>query len=57
MQIGAGVVSDLDGEAKASRTCAFCGFRGTLTGEHVLGSWLSKIGLDLTPVPVEPTGV
>lgn len=32
-------------------TCVFCGSSGTLTGEHVLGDWLSKIGLDLDPVP------
>jgi hypothetical protein len=32
-------------------TCAFCGYSGKLTGEHVLGDWLSKIGLDLDPVP------
>ncbi len=32
-------------------TCAFCGTTGKLTGEHVLGDWLTKIGLDLEPVP------
>ncbi|MYX25828.1 hypothetical protein GTY75_03935 [Streptomyces sp. SID8381] len=32
-------------------TCVFCGSADTLTGEHVLGDWLSKIGLDLDPVP------
>jgi hypothetical protein len=32
-------------------TCAFCGTSGKLTGEHVLGDWLSRIGLDLSPVP------
>jgi hypothetical protein len=32
-------------------TCVFCGAADTLTGEHVLGDWLSKIGLDLDPVP------
>lgn len=32
-------------------TCAFCGFTGKLTGEHVFGDWLSKIGLDLSPTP------
>lgn len=32
-------------------TCAFCGYSGKLTGEHVLGDWLTKIGLDLDPVP------
>jgi len=31
-------------------TCVFCGFIGKLTGEHVLGDWLSRIGLDLDPV-------
>ena len=31
-------------------TCAFCGTTGKLTGEHVLGDWLSRIGLDLDPV-------
>ncbi|TCO37618.1 hypothetical protein EV646_1235 [Kribbella antiqua] len=30
--------------------CAFCGSSGPLTGEHVLGDWLSRIGLDLEPV-------
>lgn len=32
-------------------TCAFCEYRGKLTGEHVLGDWLGRIGLDLDPVP------
>jgi hypothetical protein len=32
-------------------TCVFCGSADTLTGDHVLGDWLSKIGLDLDPVP------
>ena len=31
--------------------CVFCGRRGKLTGEHVLGDWLSRTGLDLEPVP------
>jgi hypothetical protein len=31
--------------------CAFCGFSGKLTGEHVFGDWLSRIGLDLEPTP------
>ncbi|GAA3945388.1 hypothetical protein [Actinoplanes auranticolor] len=31
--------------------CAFCGFTGKLTQEHVLGDWLSTIGLDLRPTP------
>ena len=31
-------------------TCAFCGFSGKLTGEHVFGDWLARIGLDLEPV-------
>ncbi|PAM99439.1 hypothetical protein CJI59_22870 [Streptomyces sp. Alain-F2R5] len=34
-----------------SATCIFCGSADTLTGEHVLGDWLSKISLDLDPVP------
>jgi len=32
-------------------TCVFCGSTGKLTGEHVLGDWLSRIGLDQEPVP------
>ncbi|MEV7031719.1 hypothetical protein AB0N99_16015 [Streptomyces sp. NPDC093272] len=32
-------------------TCVFCGSADTLTGAHVLGDWLSKIGLDPAPVP------
>jgi hypothetical protein len=32
-------------------TCVFCGFTGKLTGEHVFGDWLTRIGLDLEPVP------
>lgn len=32
-------------------TCPFCGSTGKLTAEHVLGNWLSRIGLDLEPVP------
>lgn len=31
-------------------SCAFCGFTGKLTGEHVFGDWISRIGLDLNPV-------
>lgn len=31
-------------------TCPFCGFTGKLIAEHVFGNWLSRIGLDLTPV-------
>jgi hypothetical protein len=31
-------------------TCVFCGATGGLTGEHVFGSWLTRIGLDLGPV-------
>jgi hypothetical protein len=34
-----------------ARTCVFCGFQGKLTGEHVFGDWLTRIGLDLEPVP------
>jgi hypothetical protein len=32
-------------------TCVFCGFTGKLTGEHVFGDWLTRVGLDLEPVP------
>lgn len=32
-------------------TCAFCALTGKLTQEHVLGDWLSTIGLDLRPAP------
>jgi hypothetical protein len=32
-------------------TCVFCGFSGKLTGEHVFGDWLTRIGLGLEPVP------
>lgn len=32
-------------------SCAFCDFTGKLSGEHVLGDWLTRIGLDLEPVP------
>ncbi|MFF2299666.1 hypothetical protein [Arthrobacter sp. NPDC058127] len=32
------------------RLCAFCGSAGPLTREHVLGNWLSKIGLEGGPV-------
>jgi hypothetical protein len=31
--------------------CVFCGATASLTREHVFGDWLSKIGLDLEPVP------
>lgn len=31
-------------------TCAFCGSAGPLTREHVFGQWVSKTGLDLTPI-------
>lgn len=30
--------------------CAFCGSTEPLTREHVFGQWVSKIGLDLSPV-------
>ncbi|CAL9465764.1 hypothetical protein SUDANB6_02733 [Streptomyces sp. enrichment culture] len=33
-----------------SAPCAFCGSREPLTREHVFGQWVSKIGLDLSPV-------
>jgi hypothetical protein len=31
--------------------CIFCGTRGTMTGEDVLGQWLQRIDLDQGPVP------
>lgn len=31
-------------------SCAFCGSIEPLTREHVFGQWVSKIGLDLSPV-------
>lgn len=31
-------------------SCAFCGSTGPLTREHVFGQWVSKVGLDLSPV-------
>lgn len=31
--------------------CPFCGSMGPMTREHVLGDWLSRIGLSLQPVP------
>lgn len=34
----------------AVKTCVFCGASGQLTREHVLGDWLSRTGLDLSPV-------
>lgn len=37
------------GEA-SQRTCVFCGSHEPLTGEHVFGDWLSRIGLDDAPV-------
>lgn len=33
-----------------SDSCAFCGSIEPLTREHVFGQWVSKIGLDLSPV-------
>lgn len=33
-----------------ARTCVFCGNSNGLTGEHVFGDWLTKIGLNLDPV-------
>lgn len=33
-----------------ARTCIFCGSSGPLSKEHVLGDWLTRIGLDLEPV-------
>lgn len=31
-------------------SCAFCGSVGPLTREHVFGQWVSRTGLDLTPM-------
>jgi hypothetical protein len=31
-------------------SCAFCGSKEPLTREHVFGQWVSKIGLNLSPV-------
>ena len=31
--------------------CIFCGAKGTMTGEDVLGQWLQRIDLDQGPVP------
>jgi hypothetical protein len=31
------------------RSCAFCNREGPLTGEHVYGHWLTRIGMDSTP--------
>lgn len=33
-----------------SNPCVFCGASGPLTREHVFGQWVSRIGLDLSPV-------
>lgn len=33
-----------------SKPCLFCGVRSPLSKEHVLPDWLSRIGLDMTPV-------
>lgn len=33
-----------------AKLCLFCGSSGQLTREHVFGQWVSKIGLDLSPV-------
>ncbi len=32
---------------KTCKTCAFCEASGKLTGEHVFGDWVSRIGLDV----------
>lgn len=37
--------------ASMAGVCAFCGSTGPMTREHVLGDWLSRIGLSLEPVP------
>lgn len=34
---------------RESRACVFCGSEGKLTGEHVFGDWLTRIGLDAAP--------
>src|SRR4051794_11471516 len=36
--------------AMAPKTCVFCGSGGKLTGEHVFGDWLSRIGLSTESV-------
>lgn len=33
-----------------SASCVFCGSTDSLTREHLFGQWVSKIGLNLTPV-------
>ena len=33
-----------------SKSCVFRGVSGKLTGEHVLGDWLTRIGLGADPV-------
>jgi hypothetical protein len=33
--------------------CVFCGYSGKLTGEHVVGNWVARSGLDLNPLPHE----
>jgi hypothetical protein len=33
--------------SKKRKTCVFCGASGKLTGEHVFGDWVSRIGLDV----------
>jgi hypothetical protein len=35
----------------ATRACAFCGFYGKLTGEHLFGDWLTRIGLSSERAP------
>lgn len=32
------------------RSCVFCGSMGSLSREHVFGQWVSRIGLDASPV-------
>lgn len=37
-------------EAGVAGICVFCGSAGVMTGEHVWGDWLARIGLALDPV-------
>lgn len=36
--------------------CAFCGRAGKLTGEHVFGDWVGRIGLDGIRCRTVPAG-
>jgi hypothetical protein len=33
-----------------AKICVFCGAEGKMTGEHVFGDWLTRIGLNLQPL-------